>query len=96
MTEVGSVKKVAPPEKAVTSVSKKTVTHASPAQNFQSVLKHVRGMNVISQGPVNLSSVNNEFTFQGFTSSQIASSFDGVPIINTFRGGAGGTADDHA
>ncbi len=90
------MKKVAPPEKAVTSVSKKTVTHASPAQNFQSVLKHVRGMNVISQGPVNLSSVNNEFTFQGFTSSQIASSFDGVPIINTFRGGAGGTADDHA
>jgi outer membrane receptor protein involved in Fe transport len=96
VTEVGSVKKVAPPEKAVTSVSKKTVTHASPAQNFQSVLKHVPGMNVISQGPGNLSATDNEFTYQGFTSAQMASNFDGVPIINIFRGGAGGTGDNHA
>ncbi len=96
VTKVGSVKKIAPPEKAVTSVSKKTVTHASPAQNFQSVLKHVPGMNVISQGPGNLSATDNEFTYQGFTSAQMASNFDGVPIINTFRGGAGGTGDDHA
>jgi len=96
VTDIGAVKKVAPPEKAVTSVSKKTVTHASPAQNFQSVLKHVPGMNVISQGPGNLSATDNEFTYQGFTSSQMASNFDGVPIINTFRGGAGGTGDDHA
>lgn len=96
VTDIGAVKKVAPPEKAVTSVNKKTVTHASPAQNFQSVLKHVPGMNVISQGPGNLSATDNEFTYQGFTSSQMASNFDGVPIINTFRGGAGGTGDDHA
>lgn len=96
VTDIGAVKKVAPPERAVTSVSKKTVTHASPAKNFQSVLKHVPGMNVISQGPGNLSATGNEFTYQGFTSSQMASNFDGVPIINTFRGGAGGAGDDRA
>ncbi|MGE0048214.1 MAG: TonB-dependent receptor plug domain-containing protein [Acidithiobacillus sp.] len=96
VTKIAGVKRIAPPEKAVTSVSKKTVDHASPAQNFQSVLKHVPGMNVISQGPGNLSATDNEFTYQGFTSSQMASNFDGIPIINTFRGGAGGTGDDHA
>ena len=96
VTQIQGVKQLAPPEKAVTSVNKKTVEHASPAQNFQSVLKHVPGMNVISQGPGNLSATDNEFTYQGFTSSQMASNFDGVPIINTFRGGAGGTGDDHA
>jgi hypothetical protein len=96
VTDIAGVKRIAPPEKAVTSVAKKTVEHASPAQNFQSVLKHVPGMNVISQGPGNLSATDNEFTYQGFTSSQMASNFDGVPIINTFRGGAGGTGDDHA
>ncbi|MBU2753165.1 TonB-dependent receptor [Acidithiobacillus sp. CV18-2] len=96
VTNIAGVKRIAPPEKAVTSVSKKTVDHASPAQNFQSVLKHVPGMNVISQGPGNLSATDNEFTYQGFTSSQMASNFDGVPIINVFRGGVGGTGDDHA
>ena len=96
VTNIQGVKRIAPPEKAVTSVNKKTVEHASPAQNFQSVLKHVPGMNVISQGPGNLSATDNEFTYQGFTSSQMASNFDGVPIINTFRGGAGGTGSDHA
>ncbi|OCX71115.1 TonB-dependent receptor [Acidithiobacillus thiooxidans] len=96
VTNIGAVKKVAPPEKAVTSVNKKTVKHASPAQNFQSVLKHVPGMNVISQGPGNLSATVNEFTYQGFTSSQMASNFDGVPIINMFAGGAGGSNDVRA
>lgn len=96
VTDVGEVKKIAPPERAVTSVSKKTVDHASPAQNFQSVLKHVPGMNVVSQGPGNLSATDSEFTYQGFTSTQMASNFDGIPIINIFSGGAGGASDDHA
>ncbi|QER46027.1 TonB-dependent receptor [Acidithiobacillus caldus] len=94
--DLKAISKIAPAEKAVTAVSKKTVKHAAPSANFQSVLKDVPGMNVISSGPGNLSATDNEFTYQGFTSAQMASNFDGVPIINTFRGGAGGTGDDHA
>ena len=96
VTSIGTIKKIAPAEKAVTTVSKKTVAHASPAENFQSILKSVPGMNVISQGPGNLSATKNEFTYQGFTSAEMASNFDGVPIINTFRGGAGGQGSDEA
>ncbi|WP_437558106.1 TonB-dependent receptor [Acidithiobacillus sulfuriphilus] len=92
----GSVIKSSPPERAVTTVNKATVEHAAPTQSFQSILRNIPGMNVVATGPGNLSATNSEFTFDGFNSDQVGSTYDGIPIANPFRGGAAGQAGDHA
>ncbi len=93
---IGEVEKEAPPERGTGSLSKELVTHAGPNENFQSVLRNVPGFTVISTGPGNLTTGDSTFTYQGFNSDQIGVNLDGVPLINTFRGGTNGQGDDHA
>jgi len=93
---IGEVEKEAPPEKGTGSVSKATVKHASPTANFQSVLRSVPGFTVISSGPGNLTTTDSTFTYQGFNSDQVGINFDGIPLMNAFRGGSSGQGDDHA
>ncbi|MBW9247546.1 MAG: TonB-dependent receptor [Acidithiobacillus ferriphilus] len=93
---IGEVEKEAPPERGTGSLSKELVKHASPNENFQSVLRNVPGFTVISTGPGNLTTSDSTFTYQGFNSDQIGVNLDGVPLINTFRGGTNGQGDDHA
>ena len=92
---IGEVEKEAPPERGTGSLSKELVKHASPNENFQSVLRNVPGFTVISTGPGNLTTSDSTFTYQGFNSDQIGVNLDGVPLINTFRGGTNGQGDDH-
>ncbi len=89
------IKKI-PPEKAVATVSHVKVKQASPSSNLLSILKNIPGFNVLSTGPGNLLASDTAFTLNGFSSSQVGTTFDGVPIINTFRGGIYGEGDDHA
>lgn len=92
----GKAIKVLPPERAITTVNKTTVKHAAPTQSFQSILRNIPGMNVVATGPGNLSATNSEFTFDGFNSDQVGSTYDGIPITNPFNGGAAGEAGNHA
>jgi Outer membrane receptor proteins, mostly Fe transport len=93
---IGEVEKVAPPERGTGSLTKELVKHASPTENFQSVLRNVPGFTVTSTGPGNLTTSDSTFTYQGFNSDQVGVNFDGVPLINSFRGGTNGQGDDHA
>ncbi|PKY11539.1 TonB-dependent outer membrane receptor FecA6, partial [Acidithiobacillus marinus] len=93
---IGEVEKEAPPERGTGSLSKELVKHASPNENFQTVLRNIPGFTVTSTGPGNLTTNNSTFTYQGFNSDQIGVNLDGVPLINTFRGGTNGQGDDHA
>jgi len=93
---IGEVEKIAPPERGTGSLSKELVKHASPNENFQSVLRNVPGFTVTSTGPGNLTTSDSTFYYQGFNSDQVGVQFDGVPLINTFRGGTNGQGDDHA
>lgn len=92
---ISAVNKVAPPERGVGSLSKAEVKHQSPETNYQTVLSKIAGFDVISTGPGNLTTSNSTFTYEGFNSDQVGVNFDGIPIINIFRGGASGTAFDH-
>ncbi|AOU97364.1 hypothetical protein BI364_04590 [Acidihalobacter yilgarnensis] len=96
VTQIKKVIKAVLPEKAVATVSKTKVEHTSPSSNLLSILKNIPGFNVMSVGPGNLLSGDTAFTLNGFSSSQVGSTFDGVPIINTFLGGVYGQGDDHA
>lgn len=96
VTQVKKVVETVPPEKAVATVNKTKVEHASPSSNLLSILKNIPGFNVLSSGPGNLLSSDTAFTLNGFSSSQVGATFDGVPIINTFLGGVYGQGDDHA
>lgn len=93
---IGEVEKTAPPERGTGSLTKELVKHASPNENFQSILRNIPGFTVISSGPGNLTTSDSTFSYQGFNSDQMGVNFDGVPLINTFRGGITGQGDDHA
>ncbi|AOV16539.1 hypothetical protein BJI67_05145 [Acidihalobacter aeolianus] len=94
--QIKKVVKTVPPERAVATVSKAKVEHTSPSSNLLSILKNVPGFNVLSSGPGNLLTSDTAFTLNGFNSSEVGTTFDGVPIINTFLGGIYGQGDDHA
>ncbi|WP_197513231.1 TonB-dependent receptor plug domain-containing protein [Acidihalobacter aeolianus] len=94
--KIKKVVKTVPPEKAVATVSKTKVEHTSPTTNMLTLLRNVPGFNVVSSGPANLVSTNSAFSLNGFGSSEIGTTFDGVPIINTVRGGVYGAGSDHA
>lgn len=97
VTNIAEIKRVAPPERAVTTVHNIKTKNISPNGSVQSILRKVPGMNVLSSGPGNLSTATtSQFTFEGFRSSQIAQNYDGVPITNPFDGGTGGTNSNHA
>jgi len=93
---IGEVEKTAPPERGTGSLTKELVKHASPNENFQTILRNIPGFTVTTNGPGNLTSNDNTFTYQGFKSDQLAVQFDGVNIDNLFRGGITGQGDDHA
>ncbi|WP_414041333.1 TonB-dependent receptor [Acidithiobacillus sp. M4-SHS-6] len=93
---IGEVKKMAPPERGTGSLSKERIKHPSPTENFQSVLRNIPGFTVTSTGPGNLTTSDSTFTYQGFKSDQVGVNFDGIPMINSFRGGTNGQGDDHA
>lgn len=94
--QVRKVTKVVHPEKAVSTVSKHKVEHASPSSNMLSLLRDIPGFNVLSNSPTNLTASDNVFTLDGFTSNQVGATYFGVPIINLGRGGVYGQGDDHA
>ena len=93
---IGKVRKVVHPEHAVSTVSEHAVKHASPTKNAVGLLRRIPGFNVVSQGPGNLTPTDTIFTLNGFTSNQLGTTFDGVPVINLGRGGFYGQGDDHA
>jgi len=93
---IGEVTKAAPPERGTGTLSMEMVKRASPTENFQSVLRNIPGFTVTSTGPGNLTTSDSTFDYQGFNSDQVGVQFDGVPLINTFRGGTNGQGDDHA
>ena len=93
---IGKVRKVVHPEHAVSTVDERAVKHASPAKNAVGLLRNIPGFNVVAQGPGNLTPTDTIFTLNGFTSDQLGTTFDGVPVINLGRGGFYGQGDDHA
>lgn len=80
-------------EKAVATISPLKFTHISPAMTIVSVLQNVPGFNSQAIGPGGLLIADNLFTLDGFTSTQVGTTYDGVPIINTFLGGVYGAGD---
>lgn len=93
---IKKIKEIAPAETGITQETKIKPNDISPQTSITGLLKKIPGMNVITSGAGNFSPQNTQFTYQGFTSSQIAQNFDGVPITNPLNGGAGGTNGVHA
>ncbi|MGC9271976.1 TonB-dependent receptor [Acidiphilium sp.] len=90
------IKKIERAEHGTGSVSREAIRDTSPVQSFQSVLRTVPGFTVRNTNPGNLTAGDTTFTYEGFNSDQVAMEFDGVPIINAFRGGTNGQGDDHS
>ncbi len=80
-------------EEAVATVNPIQFTHISPAMTPISVLQNVPGFNSQAIGPGGLLVGDNLFTLDGFSSTQVGTTYDGVPIINTFLGGVYGAGD---
>ena len=60
------------------------------------MLNNIPGFNAESLGPMGFAIGDQAFTLDGFTSNEIATTFDGVPDLNTFLGGLYGNADQPA
>ncbi|MDE2449230.1 MAG: TonB-dependent receptor [Gammaproteobacteria bacterium] len=80
-------------EEAVATINPLKFTHISPATTVVSVLQSVPGFNSQAIGPGGLLVADNLFTLDGFTSTQVGTTYDGVPIVNTFLGGVYGAGD---
>ncbi len=80
-------------EEAVATINPVKFTHISPSMTVVSVLQSVPGFNSQAIGPGGLLVADNLFTLDGFTSTQVGTTYDGVPIINTFLGGVYGAGD---
>ncbi|HET9107322.1 MAG TPA: TonB-dependent receptor, partial [Steroidobacteraceae bacterium] len=80
-------------EEAVATINPVKFTHISPSMTVVSVLQSVPGFNSQAIGPGGLLVADNLFTLDGFTSTQVGTTYDGVPIINTFLGGIYGAGD---
>lgn len=83
-------------EKAVATVEASKFVHLSPSSNVVSVLNNVAGFNARTLGPGGLLAGGNPFTLDGFSSTQVGTTFDGAPIIDTFLGGIYGAGDTQA
>lgn len=84
------------PEEAVATVSNTAFQNESPAATTVTVLDNIPGVNAEALGPMGFAIGDQAFTMDGFTSNEIASTFDGVPDLNTFLGGLYGNADQPA
>ncbi|MGH8294884.1 MAG: TonB-dependent receptor, partial [Steroidobacteraceae bacterium] len=80
-------------EEAVATINPLKFSHISPAMTVVSVLQNVPGFNSQAIGPGGLLVADNLFTLDGFTSTQVGTTYDGVPIVNTFLGGIYGAGD---
>jgi iron complex outermembrane recepter protein len=84
------------PEEAVATVSYNAFRNESPAATVVSVLNNIPGFNAESLSPMGFLVADQAFTLDGFTSDEVASTFDGVPDLNTFLGGLYGNSDQPA
>lgn len=83
-------------ERAIATVNAKKFEHVSPAASAVSLLNNVPGFNSRSLGAGGFLVSGSAFTLDGFDSSQIGTTFDGIPYINTFLGGFYGGGDQPA
>lgn len=84
------------PEEAVATVSNAAFQNESPAATVVTVLNDIPGVNSEALSPMGFLVADQAFTMDGFTSNEIATTFDGVPDINTFLGGLYGNSDQPA
>jgi hypothetical protein len=80
-------------EKAVATVSARKFAHVSPGASVVAVLNNVPGFNARALGVGGFVVSDTAFTLDGFPSSELGTTFDGVPDINTFLGGFFGNGD---
>ena len=80
-------------EKAVATINARKFEHVSPGASVTAVLNNVPGFNSRALGVGGFVVSNTAFTLDGFPSSELGTTFDGVPDINTFLGGFFGGGD---
>jgi len=80
-------------EKAIATVSAQKFQHVSPSASVVSVLNNVPGFNARTLGVGGFVVSDTAFTLDGFPSSELGTTFDGIPDINTFLGGFFGNGD---
>ncbi len=80
-------------EKAVATVSATKFKHVSPGVSVTQVLNNVPGFNARALGAGGFVVSGTAFTLDGFRSSELGTTFDGVPDLNTFAGGFFGNSD---
>ncbi len=80
-------------EKAVATVNARKFAYVSPAASVTAVLNNVPGFNSRALGVGGFVVSDTAFTLDGFPSSELGTTFDGVPDINTFLGGFFGNGD---
>jgi iron complex outermembrane receptor protein len=80
-------------EKAVATVNARKFEHVSPSASVVSVLNNVPGFNARTLGVGGFVVSDTAFTLDGFPSSELGTTFDGIPDINTFLGGFFGNGD---
>lgn len=80
-------------EKAVATVNPLKFEHVSPASSVVKVLNNVPGFNARTLGVGGFIVSDTAYTLDGFPSSELGSTYDGVPDLNTFLGGMFGQGD---
>lgn len=80
-------------EKAVATIHGRKFEHVSPGASVTAVLNNVPGFNAQALGVGGFVVSDTAFTLDGFPSSELGTTFDGVPDINTFLGGFFGNGD---
>ena len=80
-------------ERAVATINPVKFTNISPAMTVISVLNNVPGFSSRALGAGGLLVGGTAFTLDGFSSTQVGTTYDGVPIINTFLGGIYGAGN---
>ena len=83
-------------EKAIATVSETKFVHISPAVSVTTVMNDIPGFNSRALSVGGFLPSDTAFTLDGFDSSQLGTTYDGVPYINTFLGGYYGGGDQHA
>lgn len=83
-------------EKAIATVSETKFVHISPAVSVTTVMNDIPGFNSRALQVGGFLPSDTAFTLDGFDSSQLGTTYDGVPYINTFLGGYYGGGDQHA
>jgi hypothetical protein len=80
-------------EKAVATVNSTAFKHVSPGASVTAVLNNVPGFNARALGVGGFVVSGTAFTLDGFRSSELGTTFAGIPDLNTFAGGFFGNSD---